>query len=451
MIKVLIADDDVDICYLLSDFLRSNNMQVETAFNGASALEKLKKVNYDVVLCDFRLPDSDGFEMTEKIKAINPAIQVIIITGYSDVKVAVKVMKLGVFEYVTKPIYPEEILHSIKQAMEKKGVSSKTPASSTPDKFEFVQGEDQRSEQLMNLVKLVGPTDMTCLICGESGTGKEYVAKKLHYASPRKQQPFVALDCGAIPADLASSELFGHVKGSFTGAVGNKKGHFELANGGTLFLDEIGNLSYDNQMKLLRVLQERVIKRVGGAKDIPVDVRIIAATNENLELATRKGAFREDLYHRINEFKLEITPLRYRKADIEIFAKHFMQKANAQLNRNIKGFSPEAMNKLKQHQWPGNLRELQNVVKRAILMAETDWVELQNLPAELGEEVLHEANTDGFDENTLDLKVLVGRTETRAIRKALNMSNHNKSKTAELLGVDRKTLYNKLKQYNIPH
>jgi two-component system response regulator HydG len=461
-LKVLIIDDDVDICYLLNDFLKSENIEAETAFDGATGLKKLEKTKHDVVLCDFRLPDFDGLDMVGKIKGIHSAAQVIIITGYSDVKIAVNAMKKGVYEYVTKPIYPDEILHTIKSAfdafknktveteeIEKKGASMKNNGSASPiQKFEYVEGSDDRSANLHRLMKMVAPTNMSCLILGESGTGKEYVAKRLHELSLRQRQPFVALDCGAIPADLASSELFGHVKGSFTGALKDKKGHFEMANSGTLFLDEVGNLSYENQIKLLRVLQERVIKRVGGAKDIPVDVRIISATNEDLIDAVNKGEFREDLYHRLNEFKLEVAPLRQRVGDIEVFAKYFLKQANLDLNKQIEGFSPEATTLLNKHQWPGNLREMKNIVKRAVLMEQNDKISAEVLPSEIGNPEFS-SSLSSNTELPLNLKEAVEEVEKRTIAKVLEIVKNNKSKAAQMLGVDRKTLYNKLNQYNL--
>lgn len=457
MHKVLIIDDDTDICFLLKEFLKTNKYSADTAFDGKTGLKKLKTEKYDVVLCDFRLPDCDGFELFDKVRLEITQIPFVFITGYSDVKIAVKAMKKGVFEYVTKPILPEEILHTIQQAIKSNGQTQHNNKSSdkktepiNQSDFSYVEGTDAKSVQVNKLISLVGPTDMSVLILGESGTGKEYVAKKLHLASERKNMPFIALDCGAIPANLASSELFGHVKGSFTGAINNKKGHFELANGGTLFLDEIGNLSYENQVMLLRVLQEKLIKQVGGSKDIAVDVRIIAATNEDLGNAINKGEFREDLYHRINEFSIEIAPLRKRVKDIELFAQHFLKIANKNLNKQIEGFETAALDKMKQHSWSGNLRELQNVIKRAVLMAQNNKIKVENLPTELGINF----NCKTSDNNTIDslnLKEIVENAEKTTIQKALIETNFNKSKTANLLGVDRKTLYNKLNQYNISH
>ena len=451
-LQILIADDDADICFLLKSFLETNKMEVDTAYDGGTALSKVKKKKFDVVLCDFRLPDKDGFEMLASINELSPSTQIIIITGYSDIKVAVKAMKMGAFEYVTKPIYPDEIVHSIQSAVEnKEQVSTKKPISSSKTHFSFLEGESKSAKQLTKLIDLVAPTQLTCLITGESGTGKEYVAKRLHYESDRAEKPFVSLDCGAIPADIATSELFGHVKGSFTGALKDKKGYFELANGGTLFLDEVGNLSYDNQVRLLRVLQERVIRQVGGNKDINVDVRILAATNEDLPRAIRENGFREDLYHRLNEFEISIAPLRDRADDIPLFAEHFLKIACEKLNRNLDHISEEAIKILSSHYWPGNLRELQNVVRKATLMETGPFLSARNLPAELSPNpVLSDTPLEDLELGQVtDLKTLVETVEKKAILNALNRTNYNKSKTAELLEVDRKTLYNKIKAYDI--
>lgn len=451
-LQVLITDDDPDICTLLKSFLETHDMEVDTALDGTSALSKLRKKKYDVTLCDFRLPDKDGYEMLSSIKEISPATQIIIITGYSDVKIAVKAMRMGAFEYVTKPIYPDEIVLSIQNAVEsKQQLPAKKRPSLTSPEFQFIQGKSEKSRQLDKLIDLVAPTQLTCLITGESGTGKEFVAKKLHFQSERANKPFVALDCGAIPSDIATSELFGHVKGSFTGALKDKKGYFEMAHGGTLFLDEVGNLSYDNQVRLLRVLQERVIRPVGGSKDINVDVRILAATNEHLPSVVANGSFREDLYHRLNEFEIHVSPLRERLVDIPLFAEHFLKLAGEKLNKSLDHISDKAIDVLKTHYWPGNLRELQNVIRKASLMETETYLTANNLPQELSQPM--RSNEDPLEDFELgqitDLKSLVESVEKKAILNALNRTNFNKSKTAELLDVDRKTLYNKIKAYEI--
>ena len=452
MRKVLIIDDNEDICLLLSKFLTKKGFKTATKSNGTDAEVWLKENGVDLVICDFKLPDYNGLELLEKIKIIDSTIRVIIITGYSDVRVAVEAVRKGAFDYVTKPLYPDEILATINAALEKDevetAVSHPPKKTGKPKKQEFVIGPSAQSAAVQKNIDLIAPTDLSVIIQGSTGTGKEYVAKSIHQKSNRADQRFVALDCGALPKELAGSELFGHVKGSFTGAINDKEGCFELANGGTLFLDEIGNLTYDNQIKLLRALQERSIRRIGGNKEIAVDVRIIVATNENLKKAIEDGDFREDIYHRLNEFKIELSPISERPDDVAHFARHFLQLANQQLNKSVSSIAREAMDILQNHQWHGNLRELNNVIKRAVLMTIGDTINEGALPEEI-----RNLNPDDMNENSLhlsgSLKEIVNRAEKKAILRMLERTNGNKRKTAELLDIDRKTLYNKLKSHGI--
>lgn len=453
MQNILIIDDDQDICLLLQKFLTKKRFNAQTAYTGKEGIDWLKKNEAQVILCDFKLPDYSGLEILQKIKIIQPTAQVIIITGYSDVRVAVDALKKGAFEYVTKPLYPDEILMTITAAMEKGSTTEevKPKKKKKADGPQFVIGVSQQSQTVQKHVDLIAPTDMSVIILGETGTGKEYVAKAIHSKSQRSENAFIAVDCGALPKDLAGSELFGHVKGAFTGAVQDKQGCFELANGGTLFLDEIGNLTYENQIKLLRVLQERKVKRVGGTKEINVDVRVLVATNENLKNAVNEGEFREDIYHRLNEFKIELTPLRDRPDDIEKFAEYFLAQANEQLGKEISGFEPKALVQLKSYYWHGNLRELKNVVKRAVLLSTGSLVETMALPEEIQTPTSSEPDFDISFNGKIpsSLKKVAEAAERAAILEVLKRTNGNKSKTAELLGVDRKTLYNKLGAYNI--
>ena len=460
MLRLLIIDDDRDICLVLSKFLTKNNYEVDVAHRGDDGLKLLRTHDYTLILCDYRLPDFTGVEMLRKIKLLQPAVAVIIITGYSDVRTAVETFRYGANDYVTKPLYPDELLLTIKETISKNEkrntveteVASpeirKNKVNSAP--LDFIVGKSVQSQTVQRYIELIAPSDMSVIINGETGTGKEFVAQSIHRHSKRSSYPFVAIDCGALPKELAGSELFGHIKGAFTGAVSDKQGSFEVANGGTIFLDEIGNLSYENQIKLLRVIQERRIKRIGATKDIPIDVRIIAATNEDLTKSVKEGRFREDLYHRLNEFKIQLSPLRERKEDILIFANYFLEKANQALHKSVKAFSPDVLTQITNYFWYGNLRELNNVIRRAVLLTVGDEVQSDSLPQEIIQ--AHSSlilPADMMDDSIGLLKSIAGSAERQAIIDVLEKVNYNKSKAAELLKIDRKTLYNKLKLYNI--
>lgn len=461
MHKILVIDDDLDLCTLLKKFLTKKGFEIHTSLKAKDALILLKKEKFHLILCDYRLPDASGIEMIQRIKILQPDVLIIMITGYSDVRTAVSTLKQGAYDYVTKPLYPDEILLTIQDALENQSENEDEPSPSPSripqpppkiDRKTFITGKSKASETVQKHINLIAPTNMSTLIIGETGTGKEFVARAIHQQSKRKDQKFIAIDCGALPKELAGSELFGHVKGAFTGALQNKKGSFEVANKGTLFLDEIGNLSYENQMKLLRVLQERKIKRIGTTEDIDIDVRIIAATNEDLSEAIQEGAFREDLYYRINEFKIELKPLRERKADIILYAEHFLKLANQQLEKSVQRFSQEVIEKLTAYYWHGNLRELKNVVKRCVLLSTSDQIQLDSLPQEIiSPNYVAPENILSSDivEEGLDLKDVAENAERLAIIQVLEKTGNNKSKTAEILNIDRKTLYNKLKSYDI--
>lgn len=462
--RILVIDDDKDICLVLSKFLTKNAYEVDIAHTGDGGLKLLRDNEYILVLCDYRLPDMTGVEALQKIKVLSPIVPVIIITGYSDVRTAVETFRYGASDYVTKPLYPDELLVTIRETIAKSNQKSfagdkvqdgksegpkQSRGGSKVNAQEFIIGKSVQSQTVQRYVELIAPSDMSVIITGETGTGKEFVAQAIHKFSNRSDKPFIAIDCGALPKELAGSELFGHVKGAFTGAVNDKQGSFEVANSGTIFLDEIGNLSYENQVKLLRVLQERRIKRIGATRDTAIDVRIIAATNEDLNKAVKEGRFREDLYHRLNEFKIALSPLRERKEDIVVFADYFLQKANVSLNKNAKAFSPEVTDQLRNYYWHGNLRELNNVVKRAVLLSQGETVETESLP----QEIVHAIEMSGISHHHNDevslLKNIAGSAERQAIIDVLEKVNYNKSRAAELMNIDRKTLYNKLKLYNI--
>jgi len=443
--KILVIDDDTAFCVMLKTFLQKKGFEVVNAFNGEQAREELKNHVFDVVLTDIRLPDGDGLQILKYIKETALEARVILMTGYTDIKTAVNAMKLGAFDYVGKPINPEEILHIIGLALNKKAdkqiAAVATPAKKTPatkNAVPFVKGISNNSAELHEHIALVAPTNMSVLIIGDSGTGKEYIAHSIHQQSKRAGKPYIAVDCGAIPKELASSEFFGHLKGSFTGAVNDKTGHFEAANGGTLFLDEVGNLSYEVQVQLLRALQERKVKPVGSNNEVTVDIRVIAATNEDLQEAVKRGDFREDLYHRLNEFCIKVPRLAERKQDIMVFANHFLAQANEDLEKEIEGFDQEVTQLFRSYDWPGNLREMKNIIKRSVLLEKSDVIHIEVLPAEMREPVITN-DTFGYTKDN----------EEEAIKKALEKANYNKSKAAKLLDIDRKTLYNKLKLYNL--
>ncbi len=457
--RILVVDDDQDICLLLSRFLEKRGYAVHTAGRKSTALALLKENTFDLILCDHRLPDADSLQMLAHFLESAPGVPVIVITGYSDVRIAVELMRKGALDYVVKPLYPDDIALRIEDALSDRVMKEelrKPGSARRADQMaaapEFVKGTGGFATLLVKHIELVAPTDLSILITGETGTGKEYVAKEIHRLSPRSDKPFVALDCGALPADLATSELFGHVKGSFTGALGDKEGCFQQANGGTLFLDEVGNLTYDNQVKLLRVLQERRVRRVGDNKEIPVDVRIIVATNEDLTKASADGRFREDLYHRLNEFTISLLPLRERREDITLFANHFLKQAAVRLGRPASQFAPDVLDRLVSHSWMGNLRELNNVIKRAVLLSTGGSVEMEQMPIEIiaGPSMrAREHNPVAGVLNTDDLRSVSQQAEKQAILTALERNGFNKSKTADMLNIDRKTLYNKLRTFGI--
>jgi len=466
--KILVIEDDFDISQLLKKFLSRHNLDVVTANNGKKGIEVFKQENPNLVLCDFRLGDVDGIHVLKEIKSVNHTVPVIIITGYSDVRVAVQAMRLGAHDYVTKPLFPDEILLTIKKALEG-GIDERllgtSPAAKTFRPQKFIFGKSLQSLALMKQVELVAPTNYSVIIYGESGAGKEAVAQIIHQKSARASQPFVAMDCGAISKELAGSELFGHEKGSFTGALVTKIGHFELANGGTLFLDEVANLPYEVQTSLLRVVQEKKIRRIGSNKEINIDVRLIIASNENLNDAYRRGKFREDLFHRFNEFQISVPSLRERTEDIMMYADFFLQNSNDILGKNITGFDAEVTELFHQYPWHGNLRELKNVIKRAALLSDGDKIKVQSLPFEIshftklsfpevsaggsGTDHREEAYELSHDPIRPNLKAAAKEAEYETIIKVLKEVNFNKSKAAKILNIDRKTLYNKIKDFNV--
>jgi two-component system, NtrC family, response regulator HydG len=455
MTRVLVVDDDVSFSMTLKTFLTRHGFEAEEASTSQKALEKIAASRYDVILTDFRLPDKDGIELLRNIKERSHNSLVIIMTAYADIRMAVQAIKFGAYEYVAKPVNPDELLGHIKSGLEKTNaintiVTRKDAStSSSLNQVEYLEATSPEAKEIHEHIGLVAPTELSVIIQGESGTGKEYIARKIHELSKRSKMPFVAVDCGALSKELAGSEFFGHVKGSFTGAVQDKTGQFAAANKGTIFLDEIGNLSYDIQIKLLRAIQERQIRKIGSNKDIPVDVRIIAATNDDLLYEVKNGNFREDLYHRLNEFAIIVHPLRNRKEDIRLFVKFFLDKANKELDKNVDSISDGLMDTLLNYPWPGNIREIKNVIKRAVLLSKGNELDRNALPHEIIFPETLGATVLPAGENDSSLKDQTGRTEKEIIIATLQKTKYNKSKAARLLNIDRRTLYNKLKLYDI--
>ena len=452
METILIVDDNEDLRFTLSDIIKSEGYKVLEAGEGTKALKQIKSNSPELVLLDMRLPGMDGMKILEEIKKFDSNIIVIMLTAFGDVKGAVKAMRLGAFDYLTKPFDNEELLIIIKKALDTrnltKEVESLRKQLDEKNLLDEVIGQSPEFSQVLKQAQIIGPTNMTVMIQGESGTGKEIICKLIHKLSLRKSQPLIAIDCGAIPDTLVESELFGHEKGAFTGADSPKQGKFEQAHGGTLFLDELTNLTEANQMKLLRVLEERKVQRLGGKKLIEVDVRIIAASNIKLFDAVQNKNFRSDLYYRLNEFHINLPLLKDRKDDIPILAKYFLDQANRELSKNVKGFTPEGARRLLNYGWPGNVRELKNIIKRAVLLCESNNI----TPVELGlDSITFDTSslTQSQNEASGSLEDATKQVEKELIIKALEQTGGNKIKAAKLLKMNRKTLYRKIKNLGI--
>lgn len=450
--KILIVDDDPSFNEMLSRYLLKNNFAIESVHSAGAALRLLKNQKFDLVITDLRLPKMNGLELIEKIKKEKPKTPVILVTNYSDIRTAVKSIKLGCYEFISKPIIPDELLKIINKALENRlsdGKNTTTLNQTSNDSISYVKGKSPLNQELWKQVDIVAQTKMSVLIIGESGTGKENIARKIHEKSKRSNQPFVAIDCGVLSKDLATSELFGHKKGAFTGALVDKTGQFELANKGTLFLDEIGNLSLEVQTQLLRALQEKTIRKIGDEKEIQIDVRIIAATNEKLAKSIDKGSFRNDLYHRINEFEIYVPSLKERIEDIEDYIEFFLKEANEEMGKKVNHINKDVLDVFKSYKWSGNLRELKNIVKRAVLLSDSSTIELANLPFGFAQNAENESRDNSIKKRELNLKELQENQEKEAIREALIEFKYNKSKAADALNIDRTTLYKKIKLYQI--
>lgn len=436
---ILIVEDDITFSLMLKTWLGKKNIQVETCTTVGDAKTALGEGTYQLILSDLRLPDEDGINLLKWLKENHSNVPLIMMTSYADIQTAVQAIKLGAADYISKPLNPDELFSKITELIHVPEKKAASVAYTNP----YIEGVSQAAVSMYEHVRLVAPTEMSVLITGSSGTGKEYIARRIHQESHRANYPFVAVDCGAIPKDLAASEFFGHVKGSFTGAIDNKTGAFVAAQGGTLFLDEIGNLTYEVQVQLLRALQERKVRPVGSNQEIAINVRLVSATNENLRQAIDKGDFREDLYHRINEFTIRIPDLRERQEDLLLFANHFLDLANSELNKDIIGFDSDTIHLFQNYSWPGNLRQMKNVIRYATLLAKGRFITCDELPEELTES---NENTAAKPASQL---LKDESYEINIIRNALRECNFNKTRAAQMLGIDRKTLYNKLKAYRI--
>jgi DNA-binding NtrC family response regulator len=441
--QILVIDDDKamrDACYQI---LSRQGYQVELAANARQGLTLLERISFDVILLDLVMPDLDGLETLKKIRGIDPEIEVIIITGYGTIQSAVESIKAGAFHFLSKPFVPDDLRHVVSRALEKRRLDLENlylrQELKTKDERRVLVYQSEPMERIMDMVARVAPTDSTVLITGESGTGKGLVAQKIHQLSQRARRPFITVDCGTLVETLFESELFGHVKGSFTGADANKVGKFELAQNGTLFFDEISNIGLEVQAKLLRAVEERKISKVGSHRVIKVDVRIIAATNKDLAKAIKDGTFREDLFYRLNVVLIQMPALRERKSDIPLLVQHFLEKYNTKVRKDIRGISPEALDLLQRHDWPGNVRELENTVERLVVLSSGPYLE----PADLA--FAGTILSPSLESSGISLRDL----ERDHIIHTLQRYDGHKSETARALGIDRKTLREKLKRYHI--
>jgi len=444
MKDILIIDDVVTLGLMLKTWFSKKGFHARTAINIGDAKKSIQNAKPDLIISDLRLPDGSGLDLIKWVNKYHTDIVIIVMTSYADIQTAVECIRSGAYDYVEKPLNPEEILmkiQSLESAKEKKAVQSH-PVSlgNTGHNSEFIRGNSVEYKKVYEYVDLVAPTNLSVFIKGESGVGKEHIASLIHKRSQRASGPFVPVDCGVMSKELSASDFFGHIRGSFTGAIHDKKGHFEEANKGTLFLDEVGNLSVDTQMQLLRVLQEKKIKPVGANKEIPVDVRIVTATNEDMEKAIASGRFRSDLFHRLNEFMIQIPTLENCREDISLFAHHFLQMANREMGKNVVGFDESIMEFFQSYHWPGNIRELKNAIFRLTLVTQEQIIKADLLKETIPGIYYHERSSD------LNNKEV---QERERIKDALKKANNNKSKAAELLAIDRKTLYKRMSLYNI--
>ncbi len=452
--KILLIDDSLELLENLEKILRAEGFEVDTASDGNSGIKKIEDKYYDLILTDLKMPGADGIEVLKFVMQNSPESICIILTGFGTIKNAVDAIKLGAFDYLTKPIKVEEILLTIEKALEFRNLKRENIQlrNQLRKKYQFknIIGDSPQMQRIFEIIERVADTDSTILIQGESGTGKELIAKALHYNSYRSQGPFVPVNCAAIPGGLLESELFGHEKGAFTNAIRTRIGRFELANGGTLFLDEIGDMDIQMQSKLLRVLQEREFERIGGMKPIKIDIRLIAATHQDLEELVKQKKFREDLFYRLNVIPIKVPSLRERKSDIPLLVNHFIHQFKRSKKKDVNGITEEALSKLMEYDWPGNVRELENTIERMVILTNNKILSIEDLP----EKVISRIPKEFFGEievleKGISLEDAVNEFEKRLIIQALNKTGWIKNKAAQLLNVNRTTLIEKMKRQRI--
>ena len=450
--KILIVDDEENFRHMLSVILKKEGYDVETASNGEEALQKIATSSPDQILCDIRMPQMDGLEFLSEVQKRGMDATIIMMSAYGTLDIAIEAMKLGAYDYISKPFKPDEVILTLRKAEERERLRKENEFLRKEVKkeysFENIISKNEKMQKIFEIIQKVAHYKSTILITGESGTGKELVARALHYHSDRSQKPFVPVNCGAIPENLLESELFGHFKGAFTDAIRTKKGLFEEADTGTLFLDEIGELPAQLQVKLLRVLQEGEIRRVGDSKPIQVDVRIIAATVKDLTKEVNEGRFREDLYYRLNVLPVHIPPLRERKEDVPLLVNHFLAKNNQNLNKNVKGIDHKALEALMNYPWYGNVRELENTIERAMVLTDKDSIEPENLPMEV-QNFQNRVEIAPLDEEECSIKKAAKVMEMNLIKKALKRTRGNHTHAARLLEISHRALLYKIKEYGI--
>jgi two-component system response regulator AtoC len=450
--KILIVDDEENFRHMLSVILKKEGYDIETASNGGEALQKIALNPFDQILCDIRMPQMDGLDFLNEARKVKVDATIIMMSAYGTVDIAIEAIKLGAYDYISKPFKPDEIILTLRKAEERERLRKENELLRKEVKkeysFENIVSKNEKMQKIFEVIKKVAQYKSTIIITGESGTGKELVARALHYQSDRSQNPFIPVNCGAIPENLLESELFGHAKGAFTDAIRTKKGLFEEADDGTLFLDEIGELPPQLQVKLLRVLQDGEIRRVGELKPIQIDVRIIAATVKDLAKEVNEGRFREDLFYRLHVLPIHLPPLRERKEDIPLLVNHFIKKYAQSLNKNVVSIHPRALERLMNYNWYGNVRELENMIERAIVLTDRDQIELENLPIEI-QDFQEKIQLAPLSEDEYSIKKASKVLETNLIKKALKKTKGNHTHAAKLLEISHRALLYKIKEYGI--